>query len=152
MNSRTDTHHHHIVPLSIYLGVGAALFVLTGVTVAISFIKLGGWNVAVALCLASLKASLVALFFMHLKYDNKIYMVIFLTSLVFLAIFIIFILFDTLTRDQLYIEKAEPIKKNAAMYDEVKPPIEDTTGGIDSTSDSLQLPAEIDTAGPADVR
>ena len=62
----------HIVPLRVYLGIGAALMVMTAVTVGVSFIHLGGWNVVVALTIASIKATLVALVFMHLLYDKKL--------------------------------------------------------------------------------
>ena len=62
---------HHIAPMKLYLGIGATLMILTAITVMVSFINLGGWNVVVALIIASIKGSLVALFFMHLYYDKK---------------------------------------------------------------------------------
>lgn len=117
MYGDTKTSANHIVPLKIYLGIGTALFVLTGITVAVSFVQLGGWNVVVALGLATIKASLVAMIFMHLRYDKKIYLVVVLTAILFLAIFITFTMFDTMARDQLYQIKAEPINKNAVIYD-----------------------------------
>ncbi len=55
-----------------YILVWAALLVLTFVTWRVSFIPLGLMNVTVAMVIASLKASLVALFFMHLRYENKL--------------------------------------------------------------------------------
>lgn len=116
MYGDTKTSANHIVPLKIYLGIGTALFVLTGITVAVSFVQLGGWNVVVALGLATIKASLVAMIFMHLRYDKKIYLVVVLTAILFLAIFITFTMFDTMARDQLYQIKAEPINKNAVIY------------------------------------
>jgi cytochrome c oxidase subunit 4 len=67
--SQESTHSApHIVPLRAYIGVAAALFVLTVVTVAVSFVNLGGWNVVVALLIASVKSTLVAMVFMHLLY------------------------------------------------------------------------------------
>jgi hypothetical protein len=54
---------------------------------------------------------------MHLLYDKKIFLVIFMVAIVFLAIFIILTMFDTMHRDDIYEFKAEPIQKNAAMYD-----------------------------------
>ncbi len=117
MKAKAPEHSAHILPLKIYLGVGFALFILTGITVAVSFIDLGGWNVAVALLVASVKASLVALFFMHLLYDNKIYLTILITAIGFLAILIIFTMFDTMERGRLYPEKAKPIKQGALIYE-----------------------------------
>lgn len=108
--------HHHILPLKVYLAVGVSLFVLTLVTVAVSFVDFGGFNLVVAMLIASFKGSLVALYFMHLKYDNKLYLSIFLISLIFLAIFIIFTMFDTLNRGQIYQERDKRIQEEAIIY------------------------------------
>lgn len=79
-----------------YIIVLAALLVLTAVTVAASGIHFGSpaINVIVALGIASLKASLVALFFMHLLHDKPLNALIFVSGLVFLAIFLILTLID----------------------------------------------------------
>lgn len=114
MNEHAST--HHIVPLRMYLGIGITLLILTGVTVAVSFIHLGGWNVVVALVIASLKAMLVALFFMHLFFDNKFYALIFSIGVLMLSILIIFTLFDTLNRGDIYEIRANPIRQNATIY------------------------------------
>ena len=60
----------HIIPLRIYCYVLGALVVLTAVTVAVAQFDFGNWNLVVAMAVASVKATLVALFFMHLKYEN----------------------------------------------------------------------------------
>lgn len=72
--SGSDGHSElgHIVPRSIYLGVLSALLVLTVITVAVSRFDFGSMNLVVAMAVASVKAMLVALFFMHLKYENPI--------------------------------------------------------------------------------
>lgn len=106
----------HIVPLGTYLSVAAALMVLTVITVLVAKVDLGGWNVVVALLVAGFKASLVALFFMHLLYDKKIYLLILLTSVLFLVLFMSFTMFDTMTRDQIYEIKAGEINKKAIIY------------------------------------
>ena len=106
----------HILPLRIYLGVGAALLLLTAVTVSISFIHLGPFNLVVALSIATIKAILVALFFMHLLYDNKLYLLIFIFALLILATFIILTLFDTMRRGDLYLEVARPIQEQSEIY------------------------------------
>jgi cytochrome c oxidase subunit 4 len=67
--------------------------------------------------IASFKGSLVALYFMHLKYDNKLYLSIFLISLLFLAVFIVFTMFDTLNRGDIYEERGKPIQENAIIYE-----------------------------------
>ena len=113
-------HNHtpHILPLRLYFTVGGALLVLTAITVAVAHFDLGPLNLTVAMLIAAIKASLVALFFMHLKYDNKLYAIIFVTALLFMAIFIIFTLFDTMTRDEISPEESGPINPKAVIYDQ----------------------------------
>ncbi len=111
----------HITPISTYLGIGLALLFLTFVTVWVAKFDLGPFNLFVAMVIATFKASLVALIFMHLYYDNKFYATIFVVSLGFLALFIVFILFDTMRRGDIYPETARPIKERAAIYDNLKP-------------------------------
>ena len=110
----------HVVPLRTYLIVAAALFILTGLTVGVSFIHLGGWNALVAIFIASVKALLVAMIFMHLWYDKKIFMIIFATAIVFLGIFLSFTMFDILNRGDIYPGYEQPINKNAVIYDKMK--------------------------------
>lgn len=111
----------HVTPLGIYLGTGGALLALTAITVLVSRINLGGWNVVVALGIATIKASLVALFFMHLFYDKKIYLSVFLISVVFLGVFLILTMFDTMERGSVYDILAKPIKQEAVIYDQMPP-------------------------------
>jgi len=62
----------HVVPLRVYLSVFASLLVLTGTTVGVAFIDLGLLNNLVALGIAVLKATLVILFFMHVRYSTRL--------------------------------------------------------------------------------
>ena len=117
-----DKSGQHITPLNVYLGIGSILLALTAITITVSFIDLGGWNVVVALIIASIKGSLVALFFMHLLYDKKIYSVVFSMGLLFLSIFIALTMFDTLRRGDIDLMKAGPINKEASMYDNMPAP------------------------------
>lgn len=91
-------HVPHVLPLSTYLKTWGALLVLTAVTVGASYVNFGAASLWIALLIASVKAATVALVFMHLYYDHKFHAVIFGVSLVFLAIFIVFTMFDTQTR------------------------------------------------------
>lgn len=93
-------HHPHVLPLKIYFGVAAALLFLTWVTVAVSYFDAGPFQVPIALAVASLKASLVALFFMHLKYEDKFYGLVFVAAFIFLSLFFIFTLADTERRGE----------------------------------------------------
>lgn len=64
----------HISPTKSYFYVGGALLILTVVTVLASYVDWGSdaMNVTVALIIATVKASLVILYFMHMKYENKL--------------------------------------------------------------------------------
>ena len=63
---------HHVVPIRTYLAVFAALMVLVGVTVGASFIDLGIASVFIALGIATVKAGLIMLYFMHLRYSPRL--------------------------------------------------------------------------------
>ncbi|MDR3792090.1 MAG: cytochrome C oxidase subunit IV family protein [Terracidiphilus sp.] len=63
---------HHIVGPKVYVVILLALLVGTGLTVWASFLELGIWNPIVALAIATGKALLVVLFFMHVKYSTKL--------------------------------------------------------------------------------
>ena len=62
----------HISPKPTYYAIFGALMVLTTITVAVAFIDLGALNFPVALGIAIFKATLVILFFMHVKYSSQL--------------------------------------------------------------------------------
>ena len=104
-------HSHPVTSPKVYAGVLAALLVLTGLTVTAAGIDFGAYNTVIALAIAAMKASLVALFFMHLRHD-KFNSVVFLGGLFFLAIFLIFTLFDINSRvTVLPVNLKEPVKE-----------------------------------------
>ena len=75
--------------VKVYLIVFGVLAVLTGVTVGVSYLDLSvGASVTLALAIATLKASLVAMFFMHLKGEVKVI----LQTLILTAVFFIFLM------------------------------------------------------------
>jgi cytochrome c oxidase subunit 4 len=116
-----DDHAHHVLPLKVYIGVLGALLVLTVVTVAVAQVDLGGaGNIVVAMVVATIKASLVGLFFMHLLYDKKIYLFTLLSSVIFLAIFIVLTMFDTQRRDLINPERAQAVRERAVIYDKIE--------------------------------
>lgn len=88
-----------------YWKIWAALIFMTVITVWTSYYDFGTMNIAVAMGIATTKAALVALFFMHLKYDNKVIIVTFISSFVFLGIFVGLTASDLLDR-----EVTEPLK------------------------------------------
>lgn len=62
----------HVIPYKIYLSVLIFLLVLTVITVAVSRVDFGTFNIVVAMLIASVKAGVVGAYFMHLKYENPV--------------------------------------------------------------------------------
>jgi caa(3)-type oxidase subunit IV len=84
-----DGHHdHYIIPDATILKTLAALLVLTGITVGLSFVHLGPFNFIIGIVVATIKAFLVASIFMNLSHDDKSNTVIFTSAFLFLAVFI----------------------------------------------------------------
>jgi len=108
-------HVPHVTPLPVYLKTFGALVILTFVTVGVSYIDLGTTvNLIIAVAIATIKATTVAAFFMHLASDHKFHSVVFGSSLVFLAIFISFTMFDTTARGMFDTDKKN---RPANMHD-----------------------------------
>jgi cytochrome c oxidase subunit 4 len=84
-----------------YYGIFLALMVLTIVTWAVTYVHLGAFNLAVAMAIAVTKASLVILFFMHVKYSPKLIKVTVGMSFFFLFIMLLMIMSDYLSRGYL---------------------------------------------------
>ncbi|MBI4366027.1 MAG: c-type cytochrome [Deltaproteobacteria bacterium] len=93
-----------------YVRVLIALLVLTAITVQVAYHNFGIWNIIVALLVASIKASLVVLYFMHMKYDNRTNQVVFASAFVFLAIFVGITASDLFYRP---LERPIPVEKTA---------------------------------------
>ncbi|HEY8270379.1 MAG TPA: cytochrome C oxidase subunit IV family protein [Pseudobdellovibrionaceae bacterium] len=95
-----DSQGHHITPLNVYLKVAGALFALTFLTVIAHHFsaQLGAMAAPVAFFIATIKAVLVMLWFMHLKYDTIMNRVIFGAGFFFLALLLAFSGLDIWTR------------------------------------------------------
>ena len=91
----------HVATKFSYFLVFMALMVGTAVTVAVTYVDLGSLNIIVALAIAVTKATLVVLYFMHLKYSPKIIKVTFGAAFFFFAILVVHTLTDYLTRGTL---------------------------------------------------
>jgi cytochrome c oxidase subunit IV len=67
-------HEHHVVGPKVYLSILLALLVLTATTTGAAYIEMGVFNPIVAIGIACLKAVLVILFFMHIRYSSRVMM------------------------------------------------------------------------------
>ena len=88
----------HVVPTRVYYLVFAILMICTALTVGIAFIDLGPFNVVAALTIAVFKATLVVLFFMHVKYSTRLTWVVVAGSVFWLGILLALTMGDYLTR------------------------------------------------------
>jgi cytochrome c oxidase subunit 4 len=89
---------HHIVPKSTYFTIAAWLGALLVVTVVAAQINLGPWNVPIALAIATIKAVLIVLFFMHVRYSTPLVRLFASGGFLWLAIMLAFIAADVLKR------------------------------------------------------
>jgi cytochrome c oxidase subunit IV len=99
-----QTHHHddhehgisHVAPVKVLLGTWGALMVLTVITVLATKIDFGSnINLAIAMAIAVVKATLVLLFFMHLIYDKIFHSVLVAGGLLAATLFVTFALMDS---------------------------------------------------------
>jgi len=84
----------HVVPVRIYLLVLTALLVGTAVTVAVAYVDLGPLNTVVALGIAITKATLVVLYFMHVRYSPPLTWLAVAGGVVWLMILVVFTIAD----------------------------------------------------------
>jgi cytochrome c oxidase subunit 4 len=90
--------HEHVVPMKIYTAIFVSLLLLTLVTLDIAFYNFGMLNVGIALAVATTKATLVILYFMHVRYAPPLTAVFAGVGFFYLAILLFFTLSDFLTR------------------------------------------------------
>lgn len=90
-----EGHAHHVVSMKVLAGVFVALLVLTVVTYLVSLVHLGDLNLFVAMAVALVKATLVALYFMHLRWDSPFNSVLLVAAVLFVTLFIGLSILDT---------------------------------------------------------
>ena len=106
-------HEHHIVPLSVYFRVFGLLLFMTGLTVAVAYVNLDWGNTPVALGIALFKATIVILFFMHVRYNTPVMWLFAAAGFFWLLILLVLTMQDYYTRSW---ETPAPVEflKNAA--------------------------------------
>jgi cytochrome c oxidase subunit 4 len=89
----------HVVPKRIYFVIFGSLLALTALTTGMAHVNLGPWNTIVALVIACCKATLVVLFFVHLRWSTRLMRVVLLSALLWLVILISLTTTDFFSRD-----------------------------------------------------
>jgi cytochrome c oxidase subunit 4 len=98
MAEHSATTTHHVLPLKVYYAVFATLMVLTGVTVAVAYVDLGAMNAVAAIAIACFKATIVVLYFMHVKYSTRLIKLTVIAGVYWMIILMGLTMSDYLTR------------------------------------------------------
>lgn len=121
MTDPADTQPHdafhdtvgHVVPLRLLITIFAALIALTFITVGVTFVDFGrDPNLIIAIAIAVVKASLVALYFMHLRWDSPFNSLVLVAAFVFVALIIIFALVDSYSYSPNVLDVPDPAAVN----------------------------------------
>jgi cytochrome c oxidase subunit 4 len=119
----TEHSTHASDSLKTYIAVFAALMVLLLITVWVAFHHFGVFNPIIAVSIALVKAGLVIVFFMHVRHGSHLIWIFSAVGFYFLAIMIIFVLSDVLTRDMMGLTEmhAMPGPFEMLMQEDVPP-------------------------------
>ena len=96
-------HQHHVVPIRVYVTIFLSLMILTALTVFASTKDFGPGNTIIAVAIAALKATLVILYFMHVRYNDNIVRIAVFAGLLWLGVMIVLTLSDYIARGWLLI-------------------------------------------------
>jgi cytochrome c oxidase subunit 4 len=117
---------HHGPALPTYFVIFGALMVLTAVTVTVAYLDVGGWAAPIAVAIASVKATLVVLYFMHMKYSSRLIALHATSGLLFLAILLGITMAEVAGRGPTpaAMEPAtDPLRPNAPALGRAPPPV-----------------------------
>lgn len=133
--------HAHVSSTFFYIAIFSALICLTIATVGQSYVDLGKLNLAVVILIASIKASLVVAFFMHLRWDNKFNALMFVSAIFFIGVFFVYTMNDTERRGELDADQNVKILPKTGQ---------EAPGGMDpqaAATDEHAAPGSAPTAG-----
>lgn len=95
-----DSHEHHITPFPVYIKVFSSLIFLTIITVVAAQFDFGAFNTLIAMFIATVKAVIVMLWFMHMLHEGWLNRVVFFSAFFFLLVFFVLTAMDEFTRKQ----------------------------------------------------
>ena len=99
MSSHSVSEEKHVTSIKTYVLIFILLMILTIITVLVSYVDVGMFNIVTAMSVASIKAAVVALFFMHLKFEDSLTWAFAIFPLTLLALLIGMTILDTFTRN-----------------------------------------------------
>ena len=89
---------HHVIPIRVYLTIFVVLMLFTAITTAVAFVDLGPLNNVIMMSIAVTKATLVVLYFMHVRYSGKVVWLLAGSGFLWLALMIVMTMSDVMTR------------------------------------------------------
>jgi cytochrome c oxidase subunit IV len=98
MEQHEHPQEHHVVPVRVYITIFLTLMAFTALTVFASFNDFGPGNTIIAVSIAVAKASLVVLYFMHVRYNDNIVRIAVFAGFLWLGIMIVLTLSDYIAR------------------------------------------------------
>ena len=137
MSSSTHDHHAgvgnqpivgHLVSMSTLVWTTLALLFLTVLTVAVRYVDVGEFNIVIAIGIAVLKATLVALFFMHLWWDRPFNQIVFVACIAFVVLLIALTVIDTKQNAPTYFDGNPALVQEVLDAKAPKAPIAKQTG------------------------
>ena len=90
---------NHVIPRKVYFAIFGALMVLTAITVAVATVDLGVLNTAIAMAVAVTKATLVVLYFMHVRYSSQLTKIFVASGFIWLIILLVLTMSDFWSRE-----------------------------------------------------
>lgn len=98
MEQHAQEHKNHVVPVRVYITIFLMLMIFTALTVFASFKDFGPGNTIIAVSIAMIKASLVVLYFMHVRYNDNVVRIAVFTGFLWLGVMIVLTLSDYIAR------------------------------------------------------
>jgi cytochrome c oxidase subunit 4 len=126
----------HAVPLRILVGTWMGLVILTVITVGATYVDLGELNIFLAMGIAVVKSTIVALYFMHLRWDKPFHSIVFVSAALFVMLFISLALLDTRQYAAEKIPGYAPEIEAAHAAAAAEPGQAETAGGADAPAGS----------------
>ncbi|MCC6737671.1 MAG: cytochrome C oxidase subunit IV family protein [Planctomycetia bacterium] len=93
-----EAEHPHILPTSVYVAVWTGLIALTGVTVGAHYVDMRHLAIPAIMVVATVKATLVLLYFMHIRFEKPLFPLMIMVTLITYAIFVVLTFSDYLYR------------------------------------------------------
>ena len=98
LHEHTTATHEHTMSPRMYYTIYAALLGLLALTVLVAYLHLGPWSIVLALTIATVKAVLVVLYFMHVRFSNRLTRIFVAGGFVWLLIMLVLTMSDYISR------------------------------------------------------